>query len=86
MGDLTITRKGKYAVGKIQKGTLKVKNKITCFYPEKDITCVIKRIESLNQLKRKFANEGEIVALKIKGKNIEQIKENDIFIIPGANL
>lgn len=74
---------GTYVIGKIIKGSLSVWNKLICFSKDKKIIFRIKGIEKLNQTYLRRANEGDIVGLKIKGKNTDKITANDYFIIPG---
>ena len=74
---------GTYVVGKVIKGSLSVWNKLICFSKDKNIIFRVKSIEKLNQTHLRRANEGDIVGLKIKGKNTDKITANDYFIIPG---
>ena len=76
---------GNYTVGKILKGSLFVGNKLICFSKDKKIVFKVKGIEKLNHIRLKQASEGDIVGLKIKGKNIDDIKKDDYFVIPAKN-
>lgn len=73
----------KYLIGIILKGLLSVGDKLICFSKNKEIVCKVKGIEKHKKSYLKQANEGDLVGLKIKCKNADDIKKGDYFIIPG---
>jgi len=72
-----------YLIGTILKGLLSVGDKLICFSKNKEIVCKVKGIEKHKQHRLKKANKGDVVGLKIKCKNSDEIKKDDYFIIPG---